>query len=118
MRFLIVLVFEDEENIVKCGENDLVCCKNNWFVLGPGGSYDTEVYIQRDHPNYCGIFAEGSCKRRQSCGKIGNCQLCLAHDIFVTLFFCILATLIAPYCLFFEFPFCMSCLAKWVSKQT
>ena len=72
MRFLIVLVFEDEENIVKCGENDLVCCKNNWFVLGPGGSYDTDVFIQRDHPNYCGIFAEGSCKRRQSCGKIGN----------------------------------------------
>ena len=72
LRFLMVSVFEDEENIIKCGENDLVCCKNNWFVLGPGGSYDTEVYIQRDHPNYCGIFAEGSCKRRQSCGKIGK----------------------------------------------
>ena len=72
LRFLMVSVFEDEENIIKCGENDLMCCKNNWFVLGPGGSYDTEVYIQRDHPNYCGIFAEGSCKRRQSCGKIGK----------------------------------------------
>ena len=69
---LIISVFEDEENITKCGENDLVCCKNNWFVLGPGGSYDREVFIQTDHPNYCGIFAEGSCKRRQSCGKIGN----------------------------------------------
>ena len=85
MRFLIVSVFEDEENIIKCGENDLVCCKNNWFVLGPGGSYDTEVFIQRDHPNYCGIFAEGSCKPRQSCGKIGNGQLFFKYLFWVKL---------------------------------
>ena len=68
----MISVFEGEENITKCGNNDLVCCKDDWFVPGPGGSYDNEVIIQTDHPNYCGIFAEGSCKRRQSCGKIGN----------------------------------------------
>ena len=68
----MISVFEEDKNITKCSKNDLVCCKNNWFVLGPGGSYDNEVSIQSDHPNYCGIFAEGSCQRRQSCGNIGT----------------------------------------------
>ena len=77
----MISVFEGEENITKCGKNDLVCCKNNWFVLGPGGSYDNEVYIQSDHPNYCGIFAEGSCQRRQSCGNIGTSQPFSEHNV-------------------------------------
>ena len=68
----MISVFEGEENITKCGNNDFVCCKNNWFVLGPGGSYDSEVSIQSDHPNYCEIFAKGSCQRRQFCGNIGK----------------------------------------------
>ena len=75
----MISVFEGEENITKCGNNDLVCCKDDWFVPGPGGSYDNEVIIQTDHPNYCGIFAEGSCQRRQSCGNIGTSQLFSTH---------------------------------------
>ena len=44
-------------------------------------------------------------------------HFCSAHVIFVTLFFRILLTLVAWFCLFFKFLFCLSCLAKWVSKQ-
>ena len=43
---------------------------------------------------------------------------CLAHVIFVTSIFCILVTLVSWFCLILKYPFCLSCLAKWVSKQT
>ena len=43
---------------------------------------------------------------------------CLARVIFVISFLCILVTSVVWFCLFFYFPFGLSCFANWVSTQT
>ena len=65
----------EEGDPLKCGDDDLVCCKT--FNSIPDDF--KEVYISQDNPNFCQILDGGSCKRKQLCGKEGKIITLVTH---------------------------------------
>ena len=66
--FLFFLDVQPPEVGLKCGEDDMVCCKTfNWIP-----DDFKEVYIAQENPNFCKILSGGSCKRKKECSKKGK----------------------------------------------
>ena len=70
----------NEKNVTKCGVSgsgeDLVCCNNEWIeFIEETGFQEPDyrnVFVSYDIKNFCGVFGDGSCMRRQLCRESGK----------------------------------------------